>query len=345
MPHIVYGENNSGVGRGKGEKGDIIGDDGKQSGKGKAGQGESEGITIQLNLEDVLKFMQNDLELPNLKPKENGTFEEIRIKYNSISLNGINALRHTRRTMFQALKRLCSTGEINNLYQVPGIKDPVKLITPINSDKRFRQYKEIKVESSNALVIYARDGSGSMDEEKCNIVSDMCWWIDCWIKKFYTKTERLFLWHDIAAHEVDEEKFYNYRFGGGTTCSSVFKLAAKQFEDRYPPQKWNIYMFYFTDGENWNDDSNILIESINNTGLPYFIEWHGGNHPSLDGKPMIEISKIIINSLDAKLKSTYDTYQIDNGNRKKLEVMSDPDISLGIERIDFTVLNKTISIQ
>ena len=37
MPHIVYGENNSGVGRGKGEKGDIIGDDGKQSGKGKAG--------------------------------------------------------------------------------------------------------------------------------------------------------------------------------------------------------------------------------------------------------------------------------------------------------------------
>ena len=93
----------------------------------------------------------------------------------------------------------------------------------------------------------------------------------------------------------------------------------------------------------WNQIG--LIESINNTGLPYFIEWHGGNHPSLDGKPMIEISKIIINSLDAKLKSTYDTYQIDNGNRKKLEVISDPDISLGIERIDFTVLNKTISIQ
>ena len=93
----------------------------------------------------------------------------------------------------------------------------------------------------------------------------------------------------------------------------------------------------------WNQIG--LIESINNTGLPYFIEWHGGNHPSLDGKPMIEISKIIINSLDAKLKTIYDTYQIDNGNRKKLEVISDPDISLGIERIDFTVLNKTISIQ
>ena len=136
--------------------------------------------------------MQNDLELPDLLPKENGTFEEIKIKYNSISLNGINALRHTRRTMLQALKRLCSTGEIDKLHCVPGIKDPVKLITPINADKRYRQYKEIKIESSNALIIYARDGSGSMDESKCDIVSDMCWWIDCWIKRFYAKTEDCF---------------------------------------------------------------------------------------------------------------------------------------------------------
>lgn len=318
MPHIVYGENNSGVGRGKGEKGDIIGDDGKQSGKGKAGQGESEGITIQLNLEDVLKFMQNDLELPNLKPKENGTFEEIRIKYNSISLNGINALRHTRRTMFQALKRLCSTGEINNLYQVPGIKDPVKLITPINSDKRFRQYKEIKVESSNALVIYARDGSGSMDEDKCNIVSDMCWWIDCWIKKFYTKTERLFLWHDIAAHEVDEEKFYNYRFGGGTTCSSVFKLAAKQFEDRYPPQKWNIYMFYFTDGENWNDDSNVLIESINNNFKEHDVNLLGVTQIySMDKSSNVKIS----------LDNAINDGKIKNVNLKTFDIVSENGMS------------------
>ena len=264
IPHIVYGESPSGVGRGSGKKGDVIGKDDKGKGNGnKAGQDDAEGITINLDLEEVLKFMQHELELPDLKPKENGTFEDIKIKYNNISLVGPDSLRHTRRTMLQALKRLCSTGEINKLYEIPGFKDKVKLLTPINSDKRYRQYKEIKTPSSNALVIYARDGSGSMDSYKCDIVSDMCWWIDVWIKRFYKRVERMFVWHDNNAMEVDEDKFYRYRQGGGTTCSSAFKLISQQFDNRFPPQKWNIYVFYFTDGDNWDDDNNTLIETIN----------------------------------------------------------------------------------
>jgi uncharacterized sporulation protein YeaH/YhbH (DUF444 family) len=164
--------------------------------------------------------------------------------------------------MLQALKRLCSTGEINKLYEIPGYKDKVKLLTPINSDKRFRQYKEIKTPSSNALIIYARDGSGSMGAEKCEIVSDMCWWIDVWIKRFYKRVERMFVWHDNNAMEVDEDKFYRYRQGGGTTCSSAFKLISQQFENRFPPRNWNIYVFYFTDGDNWDDDNNDLLQTI-----------------------------------------------------------------------------------
>lgn len=259
IPHIVYGENPSGVGRGGGKEGDTIG---KDDDKNKAGQGDAEGITINLDLEEVLKFMQHELELPDLKPKENGTFEDVKIKYNNISLVGPDSLRHTRRTMLQALKRLCSTGEINKLYEIPGYKDKVKLLTPINSDKRFRQYKEIKTPSSNALIIYARDGSGSMDAYKCDIVSDMAWWIDVWIKRFYDRVDRLFVWHDSVAQEVDEDKFYKYRFGGGTTCSSALKFISKQFENRYPPEKWNIYVFYFTDGENWGDDNKVFIQTL-----------------------------------------------------------------------------------
>jgi len=265
IPHIVFGENNNGVGRGQGEKGDVIGKD-DNAGKGKgsgAGQDDGEGITINLSLEDVLKFMQDELELPDLKPKDNGTFEDIKIKYNNISLVGPDSLRHTRRTMLQALKRLCSTGEIHNLYEIPGYKDKVKLLTPINSDKRFRQFKEIKTPSSNALVIYARDGSGSMDAVKCDIVSDMCWWIDVWIKRFYKRVERMFVWHDNNAMEVDEEKFYRYRMGGGTTCSSAFKLISQQFENKFQPKNWNIYVFYFTDGDNWGEDNSVLVDVIN----------------------------------------------------------------------------------
>lgn len=264
IPHIVFGENPNGVGRGNVKPGDVIGkDDQKGEGQGnQAGQEEAEGIVINLDMEEVLKFMQEELALPNLKPKEDECIDEIKIKYNNISLVGPESLRHTRRTMLQALKRLCSTGEINKLHSVPGYKDPVKLITPINSDKRYRQYKEVKSPSSNALIIYARDGSASMEQNKCDVVSDMAWWIDVWIRKFYKRVERMFVWHDVAANEVSEDKFYKYRYGGGTTCSSALKLIAKQFENRFPPNKWNIFIFYFTDGENWANDNELFVKLL-----------------------------------------------------------------------------------
>lgn len=263
IPHIVYGDNNSGVGRGNVKPGDVIGKDDPDNNKGnKAGEDEGEGITITLDMDEVMQFLQDELELPNLKQKEDESFDEVKIKYNNISLVGPESLRHTRRTMLTALKRQCATGEINNLYQIPGFKDPIKLITPINSDKRYRQHKEIRNPSTNALIIYARDGSASMDQVKCDIVSDMCWWIDNWVRRFYKKTERMFVWHDVTAQEVSEDKFYRYRYGGGTQCSSALKLIAKQFDNRFPPSKWNIYLFYFTDGENMYNDNPELINVL-----------------------------------------------------------------------------------
>lgn len=287
IPQILYGDNGNGTGRGKGKDGDVIdkGKKGKGNGNG-AGQDESEGITISLDLEEVLKFMQGELELPNLKPKVSDTFDEVKIKYNNISLVGPESLRHNRRTFLEALKRQAADGTINDLEIVPGCKDPIKAIKPIKRDKRYRQYKEIKVPSSNALIIYARDGSGSMDQQKCEIVSDMAWWIDVWIRRFYKRVDRLFVWHDSSAMEVDEEKFYNYRFGGGTTCSSALKFISKQFENRYPPEKWNIYVFYFTDGDNWEEDNQVFINTlkesfgervVNLVGITQILPWNYTN--------------------------------------------------------------------
>lgn len=275
IPHIVYGEKEDGVGRGPGKEGDVIGKDPK-GGKGPgAGQGEGEGINITLELDEVLKFMQDELALPNLKPKPNETFEDVKIKYNNISLIGPESLRHNRRTFLQAIKRQASMGTLNELHEVPGSKDPTRIITPWKSDKRYRQYKEIKIPSSNALVIYARDGSGSMDAAKCEIVSDMAWWIDVWIRRFYKRTERMYVWHDSAAMEVDEEKFYKYRFGGGTTCSTALKFIEKQFENRFPPEKWNIYVFYFSDGDNWSDDNQVFIDTLKNSFPGHVVNFTG----------------------------------------------------------------------
>ena len=287
IPHIVYGNNKEGVGRGQGEEGDVIGkDDGGDKGKGGAGQGQGDGIDISVDLEEVLEFLQDELELPNLEPKPNETYEDVEIKYNDISMNGPESLRHNRKTMIQAMKRQCSDGSINKLHKIPGFATPVRLITPQNADKRYRQWKEVKIPSSNAVIFFARDGSASMDQTKCDIVSDVCWWLDIWIRRFYKRVERCYVWHDTIAQEVDENKFYKHRYGGGTVCSSALKLIAKQFENRFPPNKWNIYVFYFSDGDNWPGDNELFVKTlkenfgpnaVNLFGLTQVLSWNKNN--------------------------------------------------------------------
>lgn len=268
IPHFVHGDTGEGIGRGPGKEGDTIGRD-PQPGKGnKAGDHEGQGINIQVDMDDVLKFMEEELNLPFMKPKPNETFEEVKIKYNNISKVGLSSLRHTRRTMKEAIKRLAMTGALDKLQMVPGASVPMKVVTPIKQDFRYRQYREIKLPASNAVIFFARDCSGSMDNVKCDIASDMSWWIDCWIRKFYDKVDRCYFIHDTRAQEVVEEQFYNYRYGGGTMCSSVFESIAQQLENRYPPDKFNVYIFYFTDGDNWDGDNERLATIIKEKLFP-----------------------------------------------------------------------------
>lgn len=282
IPHFVHGDTGEGIGRGPGKEGDTIGRD-PQPGRGnKAGDQEGEGINIQIDMDDVLKFMEEELKLPFMKPKPNETFEEVKIKYNDISRVGLNSLRHTRRTMKEALKRLAMGGKLDELHMVPGASVPMKVITPIKQDFRYRQYREIKIPASNAVIFFARDCSGSMDDYRCDIVSDMAWWIDCWIRRFYKRVDRCYFVHDTRATEVNEEQFYTYRYGGGTQCSSAFEAISQQLENRYPPEKFNIYVFYFTDGDNWDNDNERVVKlikeklpqgNINFIGLTQVCSW------------------------------------------------------------------------
>jgi len=288
IPHIVHGSTGDGIGRGPGKPGDVIrrkpkDGDGDGQGGGKPGDQEGEGIRVDIPLEDVMEFLQNQLNLPDLKPKETETFEEIKIKYTDISCTGPESLRHNRRTLKEAMRRLAGTGELGQLKNLPGFPTPVPQITVSQGDKRYRQYKEIKIPTSNAALIFARDWSGSMDEYRCDIVSDMSWWIDCWVRRFYKKVERIYIGHDVIAQEVDENTFYNYRFGGGTKCSSALKKISELFENRCKPETWNIYVFYYSDGDNWDTDNNVFFdllkknfkpEQVNMVGIAQIEAWN-----------------------------------------------------------------------
>lgn len=280
MPYLSYGPSGEGVHRGPGKPGDVIDKDDDQGKGNKAGEEGQEGVTISVDMEDVLQVLQEHLKLPDMKPKPNQTYEETEIRYNNISLTGPESLRHNRRTMMQTYRRQCASGELD--MEDLDFNGASKLV-PISSDKRFRQFKEIRKPSSNAVVFFARDWSGSMDQLKCDIISDMSWWIDVWIRRFYDKVERVYIGHDVNAEEVDDKKFYNYRYAGGTKCSSAMHLISKQFENRFPPDKWNIYVLYFTDGENYESDNAEFCKVIqdcfpanivNMVGITQVLAWN-----------------------------------------------------------------------
>jgi uncharacterized sporulation protein YeaH/YhbH (DUF444 family) len=275
LPHIVFGKPQEGVGRGPGKDGDVIGKDPGKGKDGKPGTDPGDGITVMVDLDEVLKLLKDELQLPDMKPKANQTFEDIRVVYNGISKVGPNSLLHKQRTMKQCMKRLSALGKLDEKVLLPGYSTPVPVLAPINDDKRFRQYNEIKVPSSNAVLFFLRDGSGSMDQYKTDIVSDISWWLDLYIRRFYQKTERVHIWHDTEAKEVSEKHFYELRYGGGTNCTSSLKLMNKIIKTRYNPVKWNIYGFYFGDGESFGTDNQEFVKMLKNQLGPNTVNMFG----------------------------------------------------------------------
>lgn len=301
LPQFIFGKSKSGVGRGPGKIGDVVGKDDDGTGKGpKAGQGAGEGVDVQIDMEEVLKFLQDELSLPELKPKPSETFEEVKKRYNSLSRTGPDSLIHFRRSMRNCLKRTMAMGKMKKVLR-PGFLEAMPVLQMINDDIRYRQYTEKRIPISNAIIFFARDGSGSMDQYKCDIVSDMAWWIDVWIRHFYKRTERVYVWHDSEAREVGEDYFYHHRYGGGTTCSSATRLIGRLLEHRYPPEKYNIYVFYFSDGENWSEDNDVFIKSlqedigpdkVNFIGCTQILAWYYENSLNAHVQAAIDDGKL-----------------------------------------------------
>ncbi|MEQ8848813.1 DUF444 family protein [Botrimarina sp.] len=261
VPRFRFGDNSGGVGQGEGEEGESIGQGQGQGGQGAGGEAGAEHYTeVDVPLEELAALLAEELELPNIEPRGKAAIQAAKAKYNSVRSTGPESLRHNKRTYLKALQREISTGGYN----------PTRPnIIPVKGDKRYRSWTSVDEPMVNAAVIYVMDVSGSMTDEQKSVVRNAAFWIDAYLKSQYTGLERRYIIHDAVAKEVDEHAFYHTRESGGTRVSSGYRVCAELIEQQLPPAEWNLYVFQFSDGDNWGEDNDRAFTLLGERILPH----------------------------------------------------------------------------
>ena len=265
LPKFIYNDSeNAGIGQGDGEEGDPIDGYGEEYGEEGGNQPGDIMYEADLSLEEIAEILGEKLELAELKPKSVDRILKEKDKYKSIRKTGPESLRHFKRTYQSALKRMISTGEY---------KPEKPIVIPVRQDKHYRSWVREPEPNAKALIIYGRDVSGSMDDERVDIVRNAIWCQDIWIRSQYKdRVHHAYLAHHSDAWEVDREKFFSiYNSSGGTVISSIFNKMIELFDGplaRYNKELWNIYIFYYGDGENYESDNDKCISILQEKIIP-----------------------------------------------------------------------------
>lgn len=257
LPKFRFGDPyQDGVGVGPGDKGDKVKDGpapGSESGQAGENTGEHT-MGVGVSVDDYVDILGEELELPKLDTKHKGEIVQPKLKYDKISKVGNPSLVHKKRTFKNVIKRSIASHNYN--------PDDISDLYPLPDDFEYKSWSEKDSPDVNAVIFFMQDISASMGPDKRELIRDLCWYLECWIKKHYKQTDIKYLVHDVEAFEVDSEKFYSYTSGGGTKISSVFDLADRVIDNSYPVDEWNIYCFYLSDGENWRDDNDLCIKYL-----------------------------------------------------------------------------------
>jgi len=285
------GENTrAGIGQGAGKKGDVIGRrPGQGQEPGNAGDMPGEDyIESEVDIEEVIGMMLEDLGLPNLREKEDRSKMEAITGYkiSGITRSGPNILLEKRQTGKQGIGRFyayletlkeetgkdeltCFTalkdadgnlGEALSLLD-EGIEARYNEVEPfpilVSDDLRYMNIKEEKTHHSNAVIFAMMDVSASMTTDKKYLARSMLFWINEFLKQIYENVEVRFIVHHAKARLVDEDSFFKTGESGGTRCAEAYRLARSMINSQYPTNTWNVYLFHFSDGEDWDPEATI----------------------------------------------------------------------------------------
>lgn len=132
----------------------------------------------------------------------------------------------------------------------------------VDDDLRFRQLVMRRQPATQAVVFFAMDVSSSMRDRDRQLAKTFFFWVVEGLRRQYTRLDLVFVAHTVKAWEFAESEFFQVRGSGGTVASSAFSLVKEIADARYDPSRYNIYLFYGSDGENFKDDHDAAAAAL-----------------------------------------------------------------------------------
>lgn len=249
-------DKNKHVGQGQGDSqvGDVVARDGsQQKGPGKGqGAGDQAGedyYEAEVSMMEIEEALFSQLELPNLKKKEQDIQTVENIEFNDIRKTGLMGNIDKKKTMMTAFKRNAISGKpsFHPIYQ---------------EDLKFRTWNEVLKPESKAVVLAMMDTSGSMGVWEKYMARSFFFWMTRFLRTKYETVEIEFIAHHTEAKVVSEEHFFSRGESGGTICSSAYRKALELIETKYQPSRYNIYPFHFSDGDNLTSDNVRCVKLV-----------------------------------------------------------------------------------
>jgi sporulation protein YhbH len=238
------------AGQGQGKPGDVLRqaqpEAGDEMGEGGNNDGEVK-LLLEFKVDDIIDWLWEELQLPDLQPKRNTSINDEEYVREGWDKHGARARLDRRRTVKEAVKRRATQ------------EDPVPFT---NEDLRFKQLVQRRKPATNAVVLFALDVSASMTDAERKLAKSFFFFVLQGIRRRYGKVETRFIAHTTQAWEFSESEFFNVTGTGGTGASTAFKLALDLVETEYDPSKYNGYLFYASDGENFTEDRAAALDNL-----------------------------------------------------------------------------------
>lgn len=227
----------------------------KGSGEKPSNEKGEEFYEVEITLEELAYYLFNDMELPDLEKKTIKNITGNKYQRHGYRPKGIRPRLDKKKTAIQRLKRKAAQKKENSS------PEDDERFPYSDNDLTYRHIREVKKHSSNAVIFFVMDISGSMTKQKKFLARSFFFLLYQFINQRYKTLDVVFVSHDTQAYEVTEDQFFKRGSSGGTIVSSALKKVDEIIGQRYHPDAWNIYTFQCSDGDNWPDDMALMMEA------------------------------------------------------------------------------------